>query len=214
MGLPLKVDEKIAREMIYKLLSICFDVPKENWKETELIAELAEMLTLVESDAYHEAQRLMDFLNDEADIEELQVAYARLFVGPQKLKVPPYGSVYLERKRRVMGDSTMDLLAFYNQIGIKVSENTKEIPDHIKIELEVMYYLLFNEILALRKGDKDTAEKYKAWQKEFFKDYMLPWFKTFAQELENNKEHYFYTSLGKILKVFIAEEAKSLGYTG
>ncbi len=200
-----EISVELAREVAYKLLSTCFDSPSEQWKEAKLLGGLADMLEVLKSSGYEDGLRLYQLVQGLRDFTPIQVAYAKLFIGPQKLLVPPYGSVYLE-KRRVMGDSTMDVLRFYEKVGIGVSQETREIPDHIKIELEVMYYLIFHQNLALRQGDKIKADKYFAWQQEFFSNHLYPWVQDFSQALIDNSICEVYCLLGEVLIRFMAEE--------
>ena len=77
-------------------------------------------------------------------------------MGPYRLLAPPYGSVYLEKNRRVMGDSTMDAKKRYQEAGLKLT--LKEAPDHVAIEMEFMYYLIYREIEAfINTNESDIA---------------------------------------------------------
>lgn len=84
--------------------------------------------------------------------EELAVEYARLFVGPFGLRAPPYGSVYLDNQRSVMGPSTMETIRCYEDEGLARDDEFNELPDHIVVELEFMYYLSYRQVEALQKG--------------------------------------------------------------
>ncbi len=57
--------------------------------------------------------------------EELTIDHARLFVGPFALLAPPYGSVYLEGERRLMGDSTLAAGECYNEVGLELAAATR-----------------------------------------------------------------------------------------
>ncbi len=51
-------------------------------------------------------------------MEPLKVEFSKLFVGPYKLFAAPYGSVYLDDERKVMGDSTLDVKNRYREAGL------------------------------------------------------------------------------------------------
>lgn len=209
MDLLLKSNhEAMAREITYKLLSEFFDYPMVEWDSGGLIDGLAETLASMKCKTADETFKIQEYFKSRDDYNDLHVAYAKLFVGPQKLLVPPYGSVYLDDGRRVMGDSTMAVINFYKKIGIKVSDKVKEMPDHIRIELEVMYYLLFKERYALNDQDIESAQQYQLWQKEFFVNFLYPWIKEFAQRLEQVNLHQVYTSMGMILNDYMDKENK------
>ena len=91
------------------------------------------------------------------DEEELLVEYARLLVGPNELPAPPYGSVYLEEGRKVMGESTARVMEFYKAEGLSMNEQFQNLPDHITAEMEFMYYLAYHEVEALEKNDREKG---------------------------------------------------------
>ncbi len=67
---------------------------------------------------------------------------------------PPYGSVYLERERTVMGESTLDVVRRYRQEGLDISADFHDAPDHITAELEFVHFLIFK---ALEAASDSTA---------------------------------------------------------
>ncbi|MEK6655293.1 MAG: molecular chaperone TorD family protein, partial [Thermodesulfobacteriota bacterium] len=139
----------------------------------------------------------------QASEEELAVAHAKLFVGPFELQAPPYGSLYLESQKRLMGDTTMEVLNMYRRAGLALSGDFKDAPDHIAAELEFMYFLIAKEIQALRKGDRIDAFGYLKMQQEFHDKYLRPWMEPFAERIRTASEHEFYTLLAEILSTFI-----------
>ncbi len=104
--------------------------------------------------------------------QELAVEYARLFVGPFELQAPPYGSVYLDEGRRIMGDSTIAVRKMYRDSELNISNDFKEPPDHISAELEFMYYLSFKELEALESHDDDQANFFLKNQVEFLEKFL------------------------------------------
>ena len=56
-----------------------------------------------------------------------------------------------------MGDSTMEVIKMYEEQGLSMDSEFRNLPDHITVELEFMYYLIFKEIEALEKSDMDKA---------------------------------------------------------
>jgi TorA maturation chaperone TorD len=135
--------------------------------------------------------------------EELAVAHSKLFVGPFELQAPPYGSLYLESQKRLMGDSTMEVLTMYRRAGLALSGDFKDAPDHIAAELEFMYFLIAKEIQALRQGDRIDAFGYLKMQQEFQDKYLRPWMEPFGERIRTASEHEFYTLLAESLSTFI-----------
>ena len=139
------------------------------------------------------------------DLEELKIDFARLFVGPYSLLAPPYGSIYLERERKIMGDSTLDLLETYRNAGVDLSDNFRDAPDHIAAELEFMYFLIFKEIQALENSDVDTTIDYLEKQRAFLREHLGAWVFDFADIIEKKAETDFYKNLARATRAFIEQ---------
>ena len=135
--------------------------------------------------------------------EELRVEFAKLFVGPFELLAPPYGSVYLDEGGRVMGDSTMEVIDAYEKEGLSRSDNFKDLPDHIAVEMEFMSYLIYTERKALDRLDSDTTKEYADKQEDFLNAFVRPWINPFCKKIKEGTENSFYRALAGCLSTFI-----------
>ena len=188
----------------YKLLSACYYLPDEN--TLEKLEKLEIVLNCVcPASVKHVAQ-----MKDEIDLALLRVDFSRLFVGPFRLLAPPYGSVYLEGKREVMGVSTIDVKNRYTSVGLEISGQIKEAPDHIAIELEFMYYLIFKEINSIEQSDLGRVRDYLRQQQQFLKIHLGAWLPEFVLAAQKNATTDFYKNLVQATKIFIQQD---LGYT-
>ncbi|OEH86690.1 hypothetical protein BHU72_10320 [Desulfuribacillus stibiiarsenatis] len=149
---------------------------------------------------------MLEIVEGTEDFTDLQVDFAKLFVGPDRLLAAPYGSVYLDGGRRVMGDSTMAALAFYDKIGLQMSKEQKELPDHIEVELEVMYFLLYKERTLRKEDNAELADAYLADIKEFLTEQIGAWVDAFVGDVEKEAEQEFYKLLADVTRTLIAEE--------
>ncbi len=134
---------------------------------------------------------------------ELQIAHAELFIGPYELKASPYGSTYLEKRRRVMGDSTMDVLAFYGKAGLEV--DVKQPPDHIAIELEFLSYLCGLEVKALQDGDLQKGAELQAEREFFLGNFVLPWMDGFVANIRSGTDDKFYLCFADCFEKFLQQ---------
>ncbi|MHB1652730.1 MAG: TorD/DmsD family molecular chaperone [Desulfitobacteriaceae bacterium] len=57
------------------------------------------------------------------------------------VEAPPYASVYLDKEGLVMGEEAFAVQAAYSAAGYGVSQEGKEIPDHLGVELEFLALL-------------------------------------------------------------------------
>lgn len=187
----------------YRLLSACFYHPqKETFVQEKLFKNLVGLLRQISPDAAaHAAAMEKAFLKYSED--DLLVAYAKLFVGPNELLAPPYGSVYLDGEKTVMGDSTMETIKMYEEQGLSMDGEFRNLPDHITVELEFMYYLIFKEIEALEKSEWDRSLDFIKKQELFLDQFLNRWVKPFCDKIKRGTSNEFYTSLADCVSVFI-----------
>ena len=133
-----------ARRETYKGLSGCYYLPDAGM--TRRLKEMERHLALQDSHTLPHVVLMRSELQIVDNLDSLQSEFARLFVGPYDLPAPPYGSVYLEGERRIMGESTVDASNRYRDSGLTTSESFRDPPDHIAAELEFMYFLVYSEI--------------------------------------------------------------------
>lgn len=192
-----------SRAECYKLLSACFYQP-----EKELLTEekVLENLTGFMKEACPEAAVFsseMEAAFRGYGNEELLVEYAKLFIGPFELLAPPYGSVYLDADRRVMGNSTMEVIKLYEGEGLVFSDDFKEIPDHIAVELEFMSFLILKGIGAFNNSDEKVISETAKKEELFFSKLLKPWITPFSDKIKEGTENTFYRSLADCLLMFV-----------
>ncbi|MBC8414299.1 molecular chaperone TorD family protein [bacterium] len=191
------------RESCYRFLAAWFYEPqKDLFAEVNLFENLVNYLKDICPDAAVFADEMAAGIQAFTD-EELNVEYARLFMGPFNLIAPPYGSVHMEEGARVMGESTMEVIDVYQKEGLARSDNFKDLPDHIVVELEFMSYLLFKEREALQKSDSETAGKYRDKQENFLENYLQPWIRPFCGKISAGTENAFYSALAKCVSAYV-----------
>lgn len=200
------IQEFVSREKLradsFRLLAASFYEPQRGIFEEGLLHNLAGSLKMPCPVAADYAAEMIKLLSAYSD-EELLVDYSRLFVGPAELLAAPYGSVYLEKDRRVMGDSTMAVLDFYKSRGLVMDGDFKELPDHIAVELEFMYYLVFKEIEALELPDMTAAAAVLESQEFFMNKFLCPWADKLADKMMEGAETAFYRALAGCLAALI-----------
>jgi putative dimethyl sulfoxide reductase chaperone len=188
-----------------KLLASCFYQPEKKLFEEEKVCQnLHDLFEHFSTEAQSSASCMSAAMQNSSE-EELQIAHAQLFVGPFELKASPYGSTYLEKTRRIMGDSTMEVLKHYQKAGLEV--DIKQPPDHIAIELEFLSYLCALEAESLHNGDIKKAAELQAEQKLFLDRYILPWAPQFAQNIRSGTKCKFYLCLADCFEFFLKQLA-------
>ena len=200
------IERNELRTETYRFLSVCFYQPEKNTLENMPIFDCSEThfkaLNI-------EGLQCLSPMREEfsaSPLEELLVEYARLFVGPFELVAPPYGSVYLDPNRVVMGDSTMKVLRAYREAGLELSDSLREPPDHIAVELEFMHFLASCSAWAGVEGDQERAMHYMKIQEEFLSQFLSPWISPFCQRIRQGSENAFYRTLADCLSAFIHKD--------
>ena len=193
-----------ARRDAYRGLADCYYLPGADLAGR--LQELEPQLARLSSEALSHALLMRSELQEPKARETLAIDFARLFVGPYRLLAPPYGSVYLDDARRVMGDSTVDARDRYGKVGLDLSESFKDAPDHIAVELEFMYYLICKEIEAIGTGAADEAADQVLRQRSFLAAHLGVWASHFTGQLESEAKTGFYRHLAVATRAFVAED--------
>lgn len=190
------------RADIYKLLSLLYYQPQE--EISDYIKNLKEIISqYMYSDMELVNKMEKDLEGIATDANHLLVDYAKLFIGPFDVLAAPYGSIYLDNERKVMGDSTMDACKQYAAAGLEIAGSFKESPDHIAVELEFLYYLNYRY---LEKGET----LYLKMQRDFLHTHLGLWIDQFTEAVMKNSQTEFYRNLVLLTQKFIKEDIKFL----
>jgi TorA maturation chaperone TorD len=187
----------------YRFLSACFCQPQKNvFQEEKLLQNLTNSLRRICPEAALFSASMEESILKYGN-EDLLVEYSRLFLGPFGVIAPPYGSVYLDGERRVMGDSTISVIGMYRNEGLSGSSDATELPDHVGVELEFMSYLVFKEIKALETSDLRAADEAVEKQERFSVEFLRRWVPPFCERIKENTENGFYAALAQCASTFI-----------
>ena len=128
--------------------------------------------------------------------ESLAEAWQRLFIGPDALPSPPWGSVWLDRENVLFGDSTLALRQWMreNQIAFDVQQNEPE--DHFGTLLMLAAWLVEN-------GREEACNQLLAW-------HLLPWAPRFLAEFIEKANHPFFIALGQLAQQTLAQWQSTL----
>lgn len=96
----------------------------------------------------------------QADIEPLRRAYRRLFVGPNHLVAPPWGSVYTDHEKVKFGESCIELGVWMRRRGIQSLGPKGEPADQIGTMLALLGWL---------------AQERPELAEEYLLDHLLTW---------------------------------------
>jgi TorA maturation chaperone TorD len=197
-----EINKTIHRGDCFKLLAACFYEPDSTLFIEERVGEKLGLLLDNFTSTGARAARQMQATSVELAQEEMSIDHATLFIGPFELLAPPYGSVYIEKNRRVMGQSSVNAARYYQEAGLSV--DIKEPPDHIVIELEFMYYLCSKEASAAQNGQHAEVNDYRELQTRFYYHAIKPWVGDFCAAIRAGTDNDFYVNLADCLDSFLS----------
>ena len=198
------------RSECYRLLAALFYPPERSRLLDEATClKLAGLLDELypEAPASDQAAVMQEQLST-LDENQMKVDHATLFVGPFALKAAPYGSIYLENGRRLMGDTTVAANDLYAEAGLQLT--LKEPADHIAIELEFMHYLTALAAEALAAGDEETTADLAMKQSRFLKEHLGAWVPPFCAAILKEAETLYFQALADCLRAFVDAEMDRL----
>ncbi|GEM_PF-115187 len=101
--------------------------------------------------------------------------HARLFVGPDTLRAPPYESVHRSADGLVFEDQTLQVRAFYARFDLSAPRVGRDPDDHIGLELSFVAALATRALDAMEAGDEDARRQTVAALREFLDRHLLAW---------------------------------------
>ena len=198
-----------ARADFCRFLAACYYEPAPEFAQEKLFDSMAAAGELIGVEFDAGARRLgMAFAAE--GMEGLLVDYTRLFLGPVDARANPYGSVWMGPDGLAMQDSTMDVVSLYEEGGFELSEDFRELPDHVAAELEFLYLLLFRENRALRDDDA-AVSGIEALKRRFLGEHLGRWIGPFCRAVAEGSSSDFYRALAGLAQRFVHLETMRAG---
>jgi putative dimethyl sulfoxide reductase chaperone len=190
LAATLPVPERQARADLFRFLAACYYEPAAEFAEERLFDSMAEAAASVDLGLAEAARRLGKAFATEP-LEDLLVDYARLFLGPPQALAQPYASSWLPA-----GDPGTSVLTFYEEAGFAVSDDFRDLPDHIAAELEVLYLLVHQD-------------GWEGMRTRFVDEHLGRWIGPFANAISANAGTEFYRQLAALSRRAVALEQAS-----
>lgn len=195
----------LAREDVYRYIAACYYEPDPAFQEEGMFQSLLESVSLAHPDLAHLAQTLGDEFR-RTPISELLLDYTRLFLGPSHILAKPYGSVWLEDDKRLMGETTMAVVGLYREGGFDVDAEFHELPDHIAVELEFLYLLIYREHEARLAEDPDRLSSATNLKQRFLSQHLGRWATRFTDTVKAEAQSFFYQCLAELTDSLVQRE--------
>ena len=207
-----------ARGNVYKFLSAAFLEPPGRALVTALSSNgLLEALENIFGPAA--VDDLRQFVSRfQGDYESLDQDFQDLFMVPLGRYVTPYEAVY--RDEREIGDdrvrgllagpSTLAVKQLYREAGMAVSEDFKDLPDHVGLELACMAFLCEAEARAWEQQSLDDAQRMRDLEKRLLHEHLLLWVPALCGRIRERALGPFYRAIAGLTEAYLAREADAL----
>ncbi len=196
--------EQIAavRSRTYALFNEALAYPDDEFRESlaqgGLVVPLRESLDTLCPEIESTDSR-WQALRDVGTTDDLAVEHTRLFdVGASGPPCPLYGGLYGGDRMKKMEEA----VRFYNHFGLTLSEEQRELPDHVSTQLEFMHYLAYREAEALHAGVDPGS--YRRAQRDFVGRHLGAWIPKLCQRLEREEASPYVRTLVSFLAEFLA----------
>jgi DMSO reductase family type II enzyme chaperone len=209
---PARRQEILAgeRSRAYQLFCTALSYPEDDLCQAihsgALSDALREVLSALDESLVQDADWAA--LRDAGDGEDdLAVEFSRLFdVGASGPPCPLYGGLYFGARMKTMEEA----IRFYNHFGLTLSDDPRELPDHLATQLEFLHYLAFQEAQELpRNGD---AGPYQRAQRDFLARHPGRWVSKLRERVEGQKPAAYFLQLIRLLERFLAGELARLSH--
>ncbi len=122
--------------------------------------------------------------------------YERLFVGPGTVPCPPYEALWRKDRPRleegtVFGAVTGKVADLYDEIGVRMREELRELPDHVSAEWEAVAYAL------------DRGESERAAARELLAEHLAIWQPPFCAKVEESSKLPFYRLVAQLTQAWL-----------
>lgn len=195
-----------ARADLCRFLSACYYEPAIEFAEERVFDSMLAAATVVHPDLAGHARKVGEAFAAQ-DLQELLVDYTRLFLGPIQALASPYGSAWSGRELAQAEDPTAAVREIYAQGGFDIGEDFADLPDHVAVELEFLYLLLFTQHEAARSGNVDALAATQLLQRKFLDEQLGAWIGAFTAAVKDNAETAFYRELAALTERVVQMEA-------
>lgn len=202
-------DEASARADLCRFLSACYYEPAPEFAEENLFHSMLVAAASIHPDLADSARKLGEAFAAQ-DLQTLLVDYTRLFLGPMQALASPYGSSWLSALVQTEENPPLAVLDLYSAGGFEIDEEFRELPDHVAVELEFLYLLIFNKNQASQAGNMDDLTLTELLQRRFLGEHLGVWMGPFAAAVKAGADTAFYRELAALTERFVRMEAGAL----
>lgn len=118
----------------------------------------------------------------QADWQQVEYEFNRLFIGPEHVIAPPFASVYLEEAGILMGQSALQMRDLMHELGLCVPQEGSIPEDFLPYELDVLHILY-----TTKQQQQNNIPLCAALQEaeQWLMGHLVAWLPLFIKRVEN-----------------------------
>ncbi len=151
-----------------------------------------------------EAEKFVD-----GDIMELECDFNRMCIGPYKLLVMPYESVYRSGSKVMNTKDTVKVADFYQEIGLIIDESFNEPADFIGNELEFLYCVHALADEQRKVNNQEAVIELGRLGDEFLITHLGTWITPFCEGIQEHAKQAFWREFAIEMHSFITKQLQS-----
>lgn len=154
-----------ALSCLYALVGECIEYPDAELvasiRDGRLARQLEQLLRYLDARLL-EGIDLQPCADPGIELEPLAVEYTRLFdAGPKGTLCTLNGGLHVGPQMKMMEEA----VRFYGHFGLTLTEEQKELPDHLTTQLNFLHFLAYGESVLQARGEPVTA--YRLARRDF-----------------------------------------------
>lgn len=197
----------LLRQGLYRFLGAAYRYPEE--EPLTVLADAASRLDArqLAPFAFHNPWlRFQNALRDQPILELLQREHVRLFSpGPGGALCSPHESSYLDVEIQA-ASFILVLEQEYRRLGLSISRDYRDLPDHVMAETEAMARLCGLEAEAWQDGRVEAAHRVLEDQRGFLHRHLGRWLPRFDEGIREHAGVPFYAVLADAADAFVLHD--------
>jgi len=209
-----------ARRDLYRFLSAAFlaaPAPEllAKTRDEAFLAALAEWFSAGVVEKFRGSGQTMEA---GAFSQAARLEFTHLFLVPGARHLAPYESVFRDRREvegreiagLLLGPSAVAVQQWYRLAALEISEDFKELPDHIGLELHYLAYLCVKEQEFADGGDVGKQTRAREMQRDFLKAHVLSWLPDLATQIQAKASLPLYPAIAGLAVEFCRDQLARL----
>lgn len=144
--------------------------------------------------------------------------FMSLFKVPGPRYVPPYESVYVDAREiegkkvsgLLMGQSAIDVQKWYRLAALNISEEYRDLPDHITLEFAYMAHLCKKECEFSEEEARDRLLRAQEMQRDFLAAHPARWLAPFCDRIIKNTDNPYFKAVARLSQQFTSDDLAQL----